>query len=187
MSRPSPALDPRRDPAAILVFADGWLLFRGQRMRCALGRGGVRPAREKREGDGATPAGTWPLRRILYRADREPPPGGPLPRAPIALEDGWCDDPRDGAYNRPVRLPYPASAEEMWRKDDLYDLVVVLGHNDDPPVPGAGSAIFLHVARPDFAPTAGCVALPKPELRRLLAEAPAGARLVVMPERLGGA
>jgi len=180
-----PALPPD-PPAAITVHADGWLLFRGRRLRCALGRGGVRPAAEKREGDGATPAGRFPLRRVLYRPDKEKPPGGPLPRAPIAREDGWCDDPRDAAYNRPVRLPYPASAEELWRRDDLYDLVVVLGHNDDPPLPGLGSAIFLHLCRPDFAPTAGCVALPRAELRALLAELPAEAVLEVLARPLGG-
>ena len=125
---------------------------------CAIGRGGV--GAKRGEGDGITPVGRWPVRRVLYRPDRLSPPDTALPVAAIDPADGWCDDPGDpAAYNRPVVKPYPGSHEDMWRDDRLYDLVVVLGFNDDPPVAGAGSAIFLHVARPDFAPTAGCVAL----------------------------
>ncbi len=149
------------------------------RVRCALGRSGVVAAAAKHEGDGATPAGVWPLRRVLYRPDKGPPPVTALPITPIAPEDGWCDAPADPAYNRPVRLPYPAGCERMWRDDDIYDLAVVLGHNDDPPVPGAGSAIFLHLARPNYAPTEGCVALSRADLERVLAMAAPGDALEV--------
>ena len=123
----------------------------------AVGRGGV--LTDKREGDGATPTGCWPLRRVLYRADRLPAPRSVLPVSVIGSKDAWCDDPDDARYNRPVVLPYRGRHERLWREDGIYDVVVVLGHNDDPPRPGAGSAVFLHVARPDFAPTEGCVAL----------------------------
>ena len=98
----------------------------------------------------------------------------------IAPDDGWCDAPDDAAYNRPVKLPYPASAERMWRDDGLYDLVVVLGYNDDPPEAGRGSAIFLHLARPDYAPTQGCVALARPDLEAVLALAGPGSALEVL-------
>lgn len=161
----------------ILVSADGWVRWPGGSARCALGRGGIRT--DKREGDGATPVGRFPLRHVLYRPDRLAPPATALPVAPIAPEDGWCDDPADPAYNRPVRLPYPARHEELWRADEVYDVIVVLGHNDDPVVPGAGSAVFLHVARPDYAPTAGCVALAPGDLLRLLGDCPAASWLVV--------
>jgi L,D-peptidoglycan transpeptidase YkuD (ErfK/YbiS/YcfS/YnhG family) len=161
----------------IQVFPDGWLEWRGRRYRCALGRSGVAAA--KREGDGATPVGAFALRRVLYRADRLPAPRCALPIAAIAREDGWCDDAKHPDYNRQVKLPLAASAEEMWRADDLYDVVVVLGHNDAPPVPGAGSAIFLHVARPGYAPTQGCVALALPDLLGILAEVETGTRLRV--------
>ncbi len=151
----------------ISVTADGWLEAGNRRWRCALGHGGIRG--DKREGDGATPVGSFPLRRLLYRRDRiSEAPNTALPAAPIARDDGWCDDTSDPAYNRPVRLPHAASHEKLWREDGLYDLVVVLGHNDDPPVPGMGSAIFLHVARPDYAPTEGCVALARDDLLELL-------------------
>jgi L,D-peptidoglycan transpeptidase YkuD (ErfK/YbiS/YcfS/YnhG family) len=119
------------------------------------------------------------MRRLLYRADRLNAPETALDCAVIAPEDGWCDDPGDAAYNRPVRLPYPASHEKMTRDDHLYDVVVVLGHNDDPVVPGAGSAIFLHVARDDYGPTEGCVALALPDLLALLREAAPGSAVEV--------
>ena len=157
-----------------VAVADGWLDFAGARVRCALGPAGVVPAADKREGDGASPAGVWPIRRVLYRPDRGPPPQTALPLAAIAEDDGWCDAADDPAYNRPVKLPYPASAERMWRDDHLYDLVVVLGHNDDPPVAGLGSAIFLHLAKPDYAPTHGCVAVSRADLEALLRIARSG-------------
>lgn len=166
-----------RGAADLIVAADGTALWRGKPLRCAIGRSGV--SANKREGDGATPAGTFVLRRALYRPDREAPPRTVLPLAPIDPADGWCDAPDDPAYNRPVRLPYPARAEALWRADAVYDLIVVLGHNDAPVVPGRGSAIFLHVAQPDFRPTEGCVALARADLLRLLAEAEAASRVVV--------
>ncbi len=151
----------------ITVSPDGWLEAGGQRWRCALGHGGIRA--DKREGDGATPVGSFPLRRLLYRRDRmRAAPATAIAGDAIGRDDGWCDDPDDPAYNRPVRLPYAAGHEKMWREDGLYDVVVILGHNDDPPVPGLGSAIFLHVARPDYGPTEGCVALALPDLLALL-------------------
>ncbi len=149
------------------VGPDGLLRFRGETLRCALGAGGIRA--EKREGDGATPVGLLPLRRVLFRADRGPRPACAVPAEPIAPEDGWCDDPAHADYNRQVRLPHPGRHERLWREDAVYDLIGVLGWNDAPVRPGRGSAIFLHLARPGLPPTEGCIALPGPELRRLLA------------------
>jgi L,D-peptidoglycan transpeptidase YkuD (ErfK/YbiS/YcfS/YnhG family) len=154
--------------------ADGWLDLGDRRARCALGPAGVIAAADKREGDGASPAGVWPIRRVLFRPDRGQAPVTRLEVQPIALDDGWCDAPGDPAYNRPVKLPHPASAERMWRDDHLYDIVVVLGHNDDPPTPGMGSAIFLHLAKPDYAPTHGCVAVARADLEHLLKAAKPG-------------
>ena len=164
------------------VSADGWPAAGGRRYRCSLGRGGI--VADKREGDGGTPAGAFPLRRVLFRPDRLAAVATGLPAAPIAPADGWCEAPGDPRYNRPVRLPYPASAEAMWR-DGLYDVVVVLGHNDEPVVAGAGSAVFLHVARPDGGPTAGCVALALGDLLEVLAAAAPGDRLVVAGPQAG--
>lgn len=156
----------------------GWLCH-GPAPCCpaALGRSGRRVT--KREGDGATPVGRWRLLRVLYRPDRVPRPRTGLPVRPITPADGWCDAPGDRNYNRPVRLPYPASAERLWRDDRLYDLVVVLDHNQRPRVQGAGSAIFMHVARPGLQPTEGCIALERTHLLRLLARLSPGAILQV--------
>ena len=130
--------------------------------RCAIGRGGI--GVKGGEGDGVTPVGVFPLRRVLYRPDRLAKRVTVLRVEAWHAGDGWCDASADPAYNRPVTLPYAASAETLWRDDHLYDVIVVLGFNDDPVVPGAGSAIFLHVARDDYGPTEGCVALPLPDL-----------------------
>ncbi len=149
------------------------------RLRCALGRAGRRV--RKREGDGATPVGVFALREVLYRADRIPRPRTGLPLRPLRRDDGWCDCPSDRNYNRPVRHPYPASAERLWRPDGLYDLVVVLGYNDRPRTKGRGSAVFLHVAGDGLAPTAGCIAMARSDLLKLLACSKRGAALCVLP------
>jgi L,D-peptidoglycan transpeptidase YkuD (ErfK/YbiS/YcfS/YnhG family) len=144
---------------------------------CAVGRGGI--GDKLREGDGITPLGVWPLRRVLYRADRLEAPRTALPLASIAPEDAWCDVPGDPNYNRLVRLPYASIDERLWRDDELYDVLAVVGFNDNPIVAGKGSAIFLHVARPDYTPTAGCVALTLTDLLDALAQFKPRDRLVV--------
>ncbi len=161
----------------ILVTSDGILSYGGLRFRCALGKGGVRPEADKREGDGATPLGRYAIRQVLYRPDRLTAPYTRHPLQALTPQDGWCDDPADPAYNRFVMLPQSASHEKLWREDAVYDVIVVLGHNDDPPVPGLGSAIFLHVARPDYSGTEGCVALALPDLLALLEVLPPNAAL----------
>ncbi|MEZ5926266.1 MAG: hypothetical protein R3D57_17995 [Hyphomicrobiaceae bacterium] len=145
--------------------------------RCALGRSGIRAL--KREGDGASPKGRHGLLTVLYRPDRVARPRTALPVRAIRRTDGWCDASTDRNYNRPVRMPYPASAEELWRSDDLYDIVVVVDHNVRCRGRGRGSAIFMHVADRNYGPTAGCVALRRLHLQRLLALAPRGARLAI--------
>lgn len=156
---------------------DGWLASYGDRVwRAAVGRSGIRA--EKVEGDGVSPIGCWPIRRVLYRADKlKAAPVSVFETTAIDLWDGWCDAADHPDYNRPVRLPFAASHEELWRKDDLYDIVVVLGQNDDPVVPGAGSAIFLHIASDGYGPTAGCAALTLEDLREFLAMAKPGTGL----------
>jgi len=150
--------------------------YGGKTWRCAVGRGGL--ASNKREGDGTSPIGSWPIRQIFYRADRlDKAPSKAFTCMPIDRQDGWCDAPEHPDYNRSVRLPFAASHEEMWRDDHLYDVVVVLGHNDDPVVPGAGSAVFLHVARPEYSPTAGCAALSEKDLLEFLVLAGPDTRL----------
>jgi L,D-peptidoglycan transpeptidase YkuD (ErfK/YbiS/YcfS/YnhG family) len=145
----------------------GWLTAGPVRIPVALGRGGVRS--DKREGDGATPRGRFRPLRVWWRADRGPRPRTLLPVRRIARAHGWCEDPADRRYNRPIRLADGYPGDRLWRADRLYDLIVELDHNVRPRVAGRGSAIFVHVARPNFGETAGCVALTSPSLRRLLA------------------
>ena len=147
--------------------------------RAALGKCGV--AALKREGDGATPLGRFPIRQVLYRADRMKRPRTPFPVRAIRAEDGWCEDPADRNYNRLVRVSPGSSADRLTRDDHLYDLILVLGHNDRPRVRGRGSAIFVHLARPGNLPTAGCIALSRHDLSMLLAELRRGAAIVVTP------
>lgn len=163
----------RITPAGTVVTPEG-------EVPAALGRGGRRA--DKREGDGATPTGRFALRYCLYRPDRVARPITALATRPIGPADGWCDDPAvPDRYNRPVPLPFAGSHEVLWREDRLYDVIVVVGHNDDPPVPGAGSAIFLHMARPDFSATEGCVALARPTLLGLLPLMSCATHLVIEP------
>ncbi|MDJ1158702.1 L,D-transpeptidase family protein [Chelatococcus sp. SYSU_G07232] len=134
---------------------------------CALGRSGT--GRTRREGDGRTPIGRFALGALYFRADRLRRPRTRLPLLPLRPNDGWCDDPADTRYNRPVKLPYRAGHERLWRDDHLYDLVLDISFNRGPILRGRGSAIFLHLARQDFAPTAGCIAIAPRAARRLLA------------------
>ena len=148
---------------------EGWLGYGLLNWRCALGRSGI--CANKKEADGTTPKGAFQFRKVFYRSDKMRRPSTLLPVVPIERNMGWCDAPGDRNYNRAVRHPYPASAERLWRGDDVYDLVLVLSHNERPRVRGRGSAVFIHVARPGYKPTEGCVALKKSDLLKLLSRA----------------
>lgn len=154
--------------AHFIAHSNGWIEGEGFRARCALGKGGVIPAVEKQEGDGASPIGAWRARRVWFRPDKGSAPETGLPVIAMRPSDGWCDAPDHPLYNRWVPLPFPASHERLWRADAVYDLVVELGYNDDPPIAGRGSAIFMHVARAGYEPTEGCVALAEADLRQVL-------------------
>lgn len=157
--------------------SQGKLCLGNLTLRCAVGSGGRRPKR--REGDGVTPIGRFAIRQVLYRPDRIGRPRTALPVTALSRGDGWCDEPADRNYNRPVGLPYPASHECLWREDGLYDIVVVLGYNDMPRSRGRGSAIFLHLAQADYAPTAGCIALSRADMLRLLAHLAPGDSIMI--------
>jgi L,D-peptidoglycan transpeptidase YkuD (ErfK/YbiS/YcfS/YnhG family) len=149
--------DPRR----------GWLTAGGRPVPVSLGRGGIKA--DKREGDGATPRGVFHPLRLWWRADRLPRPQTLLPIRPIMAADGWCEDPGDRHYNQPVRIAAGRPGDRLRRDDHLYDLIIEIDHNTRPRVAGRGSAVFLHLARDNFGPTAGCVAMTRPALLRLLA------------------
>lgn len=141
---------------------------------CRIGRAGFIDHAKGREGDEKTPLGKYNLRFGLYRADRLPIPKSSLTFRPLRRDDGWCDDVNDPAYNRFIRVPYPASHEGLWREDGAYDIILVISHNDSPPVFGNGSAVFIHVAQPDARQTLGCVALTPDVMVKLIPNLKAG-------------
>jgi L,D-peptidoglycan transpeptidase YkuD (ErfK/YbiS/YcfS/YnhG family) len=158
---------------------EGRLLLAIGARQAALGRSGIKAL--KREGDGGTPHGRFAIRRVLYRTDRGLTPRTKLPMRAIRHDDAWCDDPSDRNYNRLVKLSAgERSRERLIRDDHLYDLVLVLGYNDRPRVKGKGSAIFVHLARPGYTPTEGCIALSRRDLLALLAQARPGSEIVVL-------
>jgi L,D-peptidoglycan transpeptidase YkuD (ErfK/YbiS/YcfS/YnhG family) len=166
------------------VFVDStgtirWIDASGEshNSRCALGRGGI--AEKGREGDGITPAGRYALRSVMVRTDRIAMPQTTLPISKICQDDGWCDDPSSPDYNRRISTPHPASHENLWRDDELYNVIVEVGFNDDPVKTGRGSAIFMHIAKPGFPPTEGCVALDLEDLLALLKACDAQTELVI--------
>src|ERR1700744_663580 len=155
----------------------GWLTVDGRTVPVALGRGGVKAA--KREGDGGTPKGSFRLRRLWWRADRHPRPRTALPVRAIGPEDAWGENPRSRHYNRPVRLDHGLEGDRLRRDDHLYDLIIEIDHNTAPRVAGRGSAVFLHLARANFAPTAGCVSMTKSAMLRLLARLGPNTKIVI--------
>jgi L,D-peptidoglycan transpeptidase YkuD (ErfK/YbiS/YcfS/YnhG family) len=144
----------------------GWLTADGWTVPVALGRGGI--LANKREGDGGTPRGTYSPLQLWWRADRHPRPRTYLPVRPIRPEDAWCEDPRDRHYNQPIRLVRDQPGDRLTREDHLYDFIVEIDHNSAPRIAGRGSAVFLHLARSNFSPTAGCVSMTKSAMLRLL-------------------
>src|SRR5471030_593526 len=144
----------------------GWLTAGGQTIPVALGRGGIKA--NKREGDGGTPKGIFRPRLLWWRADRHPRPSTFLPVRAIGPEDAWCDDPSNRHYNQPVRLNSQAGGDRLRRDDHLYDFIVEIDHNTSPRIAARGSAVFLHLARKNFSPTAGCVSMTKAAMLRLL-------------------
>lgn len=155
----------------------GIISFGNQHHFCTLGRSGI--SAFKHEGDGATPRANMNLHYVLYRADRLARPQTGLPIFPLTPEDGWCDDPQDANYNKPVAWPYAASAEHLWRKDNIYDLIVVLDYNLGPCKKQAGSAIFWHLSRPDLSPTQGCIATSQKDLLMMLKKCSPKTKLLV--------
>jgi L,D-peptidoglycan transpeptidase YkuD (ErfK/YbiS/YcfS/YnhG family) len=155
------------------AYDDNTLVLNTHSVPCALGKEGVIDAGDKREGDLKSPLGLWPIRLVFYRPDRLKPPETILPIRALGPNDGWCDDPTHTDYNKSVNLPFTASHERLWREDHVYDLICVLGYNDDPVIPGHGSAIFMHLAREGYTGTEGCVALSLENLLELLKSAEA--------------
>jgi L,D-peptidoglycan transpeptidase YkuD (ErfK/YbiS/YcfS/YnhG family) len=173
-NRPLPLV---RIRAAAGYRNQGWLTAGGQTIKVALGRGGIKA--NKREGDGGTPKGTFRPRQLWWRADRHPRPSTFLPVRAIGHEDAWCEDISSRHYNRPQRLAAKAGGDRLTRDDHLYDFIIEIDHNTRPRIAGRGSAVFLHLARKDFSPTAGCVSMTRGAMLRLLARLGPKTKIVI--------
>lgn len=149
-----------------ITVSNNILTYENKQYKCSIGAGGVKE--DKSEGDKSTPSGYFPIRKVFYRADRVEKPESPFETIALESNDGWCDDPNESSYNTHIKLPHQGSHENLWRDDEIYDIIVVLGHNDEPVIKGKGSAVFMHIARPDYSPTDGCIALSKNDLLDVL-------------------
>lgn len=161
----------------IFVTAPDTLRAGERLIRCAIGANGF--SNSTFEGSKTTPIGTFALRQGYYRPDVLSAPQSGIPMQALKVDDGWCDDPKDARYNQYIKRPYAASHEELWRKDKTYDVIVPIGYNDDPILPGKGSAIFFHIARPDYSPTLGCVAISMDDMLALLPHIDLNTRIVI--------
>jgi L,D-peptidoglycan transpeptidase YkuD (ErfK/YbiS/YcfS/YnhG family) len=151
----------------IIVKKNGSLKYKNFKFRCSLGKAGIK--KKIREGDNITPKGTFKLLNVFYRPDKIKKIKTKLSKIRIKKNFGWCDDPKSKFYNKLVRLPFIGSYEKLYRRDSIYDLLIVLNYNTNPIVENKGSAIFIHIAKKKFNKTAGCVALKKKDLLILLA------------------
>lgn len=151
------------------VTEDGvYVEWNNQLLQASIGKNGIIPAEDKVEGDLKTPKGHYKVTHGFYRPDKIDCPKSIIPFTAIEPNFGWCDDPSHPFYNQKILKPLDASYEDLWRDDDVYDLILVTDHNTNPIVPGKGSAVFIHIARANFEPTAGCLALPKQDLLRIV-------------------
>jgi L,D-peptidoglycan transpeptidase YkuD (ErfK/YbiS/YcfS/YnhG family) len=161
------------------VYANGVAFWQGQRFDCTVGKGGVVPADVKVEGDLKTPAGRYPLRQVLYRADRVEKPLTALPLTEIKHGQRWAEDPDSPDYNTLIVTEDVSEESGLWRQAHLFDLVIVVGYNDDPPTPGKGSGIFIHLANPDFTGTQGCVGFHLEDLQTIVAGLSVNSHVVI--------
>lgn len=163
--------------AAAANHCRGWLIAGPQMIQVALGRGGI--IANKREGDGGTPKGAFQPRRLWWRADRHPRPSTFLPVRAIRSDDAWCEDPASRHYNRPLKIERGNSGDRLMRDDHLYDFIIEIDHNTRPTIAGRGSAVFLHLARTNFSPTAGCISMTKSAMLHLLRQTGPDTKIII--------
>ena len=150
----------------IIINKSGYLKYKDLKFRCSLGKAGI--GKKEKEGDKITPKGTYKIVKIYYRNDRVKKIFSDFKLFKIKKNMGWCDDPKSKKYNRLVKLPSKYGYEELHRKDNIYDLVLILNYNLKPIIKNKGSAIFIHISRKDYQPTKGCIGLAKKNLLELI-------------------
>jgi L,D-peptidoglycan transpeptidase YkuD (ErfK/YbiS/YcfS/YnhG family) len=150
----------------IIIKKSGYLEYKNLKFRCALGKAGIK--KKKKEGDDITPEGKFKIIKVYYRPDKIKNFVTSIKKKKIKKNIGWCDDPISDSYNKEIKLPSKFSHEKLYRKDNLYDLILVLNYNINPTIKNKGSAIFIHIAKKNYEPTAGCIALKKEDLIELL-------------------
>jgi L,D-peptidoglycan transpeptidase YkuD (ErfK/YbiS/YcfS/YnhG family) len=150
----------------IIINKSGYLKYKNFKFKCALGKAGI--GKKGMEGDNITPEGVFRIVRIYYRKDRLKKLSSKFTLIEITKSMGWCDDPKSKKYNQPIRLPTKYSHEILYRRDNIYDLIIVLNYNMKPVIKNKGSAIFIHIAKKNYKKTLGCIALKKEDLIQIL-------------------
>ena len=161
----------------IIINKSGYLKYKDLKFKCALGKSGI--GNKKIEGDNITPKGVFNIIKIYYRKDRVKKLSSKFKLIEIKKNMGWCDDPKSTKYNQPIRLPTKYSHEILYRKDNIYDLILVLNYNIKPTIKNKGSAIFIHVAKKNYKKTAGCIALKKSDLLLLVKEINKNTKVII--------
>ena len=154
-----------------------YLYYLNYKIKCAIGKNGI--AKNKREGDLKTPSGVFKLKKIYFRKDRIKFINTPLEKKYIKRNIGWCDDPASKYYNKEIKFPFKGSAEKLWRKDNIYDIIIVINYNFEPIIKNKGSAIFLHLCKKNYAPTKGCVAINKKDMMNLISNIKNNTKLII--------
>jgi L,D-peptidoglycan transpeptidase YkuD (ErfK/YbiS/YcfS/YnhG family) len=167
----------------IKVYSSGTLVFKEKEYKCSLGKNGI--AVNKVEGDGKTPVGCFEMRNVLFRPDKLENIETKLETKELKEIDAWCDDPSHDEYNTFVKLPHSGSHEKLWRDDYLYDIILPLGYNDNPPVKGLGSAIFMHVAREGYTGTEGCIGLSQDDMLEILSKVSGDTKVCIIDNEQG--
>ena len=154
-----------------------YLYYLNYKIKCAIGKNGI--TKNKQEGDLKTPSGIFKLKKIFYRKDRIKLNNTTIKKSYIKKNSGWCDDPASKYYNKEIKSPFKYSAEKLWRKDNIYDLIIVLNYNFNPIIKNRGSAIFLHISKKNYAPTKGCIAINKKDMMNLLVNIKGNTKLII--------
>ena len=154
-----------------------FLYYNEYKIKCSIGKRGITV--KKIEGDNKTPAGTFRFKSIFYRKDRVPKIKTSLQKIVITKKMGWCDDVNSNFYNKLIKFPFNKSAEKFWIKDNIYDVIIILNYNMNPILKNKGSAVFLHVARKNYTPTKGCIAISKKDMYFLISKINTKTKLII--------